>query len=108
MVVRSYLLPLLRRWIQPLLLSLLQERERSVERRLTVLESLLQPLLARQLSAPPPPEAEQEPPWTLPGPRPLHPVEQLARSRRPPLIEYSAPGIYVLISSHEGEVHLQP
>ncbi len=91
-----------------LALTLLQERERSVERRITVLESLLQPLLARQLSAPPPPEAEQEPPWTLPGPRPLHPVEQLARSRRPPLIEYSAPGIYVLISSHEGEVHLQP
>jgi DNA-binding transcriptional MerR regulator len=91
-----------------LALVLLQERERSVEHRLTALESLLQPLVGRQLSAPPTPEAEQEPPWTLPGPRPLHPVEQLARSRRPPLIEYSAPGIYVIISSHEGEVHLQP
>ena len=89
-------------------LALLQERERAVEHRLTALESLLQSLLGRQLSAPPTPEAEQEPPWTLPVPRPLHPVEQLARSRRPPLIEYSAPGIYVIISSHEGEVHLQP
>ena len=91
-----------------LALVLLQERERSVEHRLTALESLLQPLVGRQLSVPPAPEAEQEPPWTLRGPRPLHPAEQLARSRRPALIEYSAPGIYVIISSHEGEVHLQP
>ena len=91
-----------------LTLALLKERERAVEHRLTALESLLQSLLGRQLSAPPTPEAEQEPPCTLPAPRPLHPVEQLARSRRPPLIEYSASGIYVIISSHEGEVHLQP
>jgi len=62
----------------------------------------------RQLSAPPTPEAEQEPPRTLRVPRPLHPVEQLARSRRPPLIEYCASGSYVIISSHEGEVHLEP
>jgi hypothetical protein len=91
-----------------LALVLLQERERSVEHRLTALESLLQPLLARPVSAPPTPEAEQEPPCTLPVPRPLHPVEQLARSRRPPLIEYCASGLYVIISSHEGEVHLEP
>jgi len=26
----------------------------------------------------------------------------------PPLIEYSAPGIYVIISSQEGEVYLEP
>ncbi len=91
-----------------LALTLLQERERSVEHRLTVLESLMQPLVGRQLSAPPTPEAEQEPPCTLRGPRPLHPVEQLARSRRPPLIEYCASGIYVIISSQEGEVHLEP
>jgi len=91
-----------------LTLALLKERERAVEHRLTALESLLQSLLGRQLSAPPTSEAEQEPLWTLPVPRPLHPVEQLARSRRPPLIEYSAPGIYVIISSQEGEVHLEP
>jgi hypothetical protein len=91
-----------------LTLALLKERERAVEHRLTTLESLLQSLLGRQLSAPPTPEAEQKPPCTLPVPKPLHPVEQLARSRRPPLIEYCAPGIYVIISSQEGELHLQP
>jgi len=91
-----------------LALTLLQERERSVEHRLTVLESLLQPLVGKQLSAPPTPEAEQEPPCPRRAPRPLHPVEQLARSRMPPLIEYSAPGIYVIISSQEGEVPLEP
>ena len=91
-----------------LALTLLQERERSVEHRLTVLESLLQPLVGKQLSAPPTPEAEQEPPCPRRVPRPLHPVEQLARSRMPPLIEYSAPGIYVIISSQEGEVPLEP
>jgi uncharacterized coiled-coil protein SlyX len=94
--------------IAQLTLALLKERERTVEHRLTALESLLQPLLGRQVSAPPTPSAEQEPPSTLPGPRPLHPVEQLARSRRPALIEYSASGIYVIISSQEGEVHLEP
>jgi len=94
--------------IAQLTLALLKERERAVEHRLTALESLLQPLLGRQLAAPPTPEAEQEPPCTLRVPRPLHPVEQLARSRRPPLIEDCAPGIDVIISSQEGEVHLQP
>ena len=91
-----------------LALTLLQERERSVECRITVLESLMQPLVGRQFSAPPTPETEQKPPCPRRGPRPLHPVEQLARSRMPPLIEYSAPGIYVIISSQEGEVHLEP
>ena len=68
----------------------------------------MQPLVGRQMPDPPATEAEQEPPCTPQGPRPLHPAEQLVRSRRPPLIEYSAPGIYVIISSQEGEVHLQP
>ena len=91
-----------------LTLALLKERESAVEHRLTALESLLQPLLARPVSAPPTPEAEQEPPGTRRVPRPLHPAEQLARSRRPALIEYCAPGIYVIISSQEGELHLEP
>src|SRR5258708_10056120 len=68
----------------------------------------MQPLVGRQLSAAPTPEAEQEPPCTRRVPRPLHPVEQLARSRMPPLIEYSASGIYVIISAQEGEVQLKP
>ncbi|HET8853883.1 MAG TPA: hypothetical protein VFN02_15290, partial [Ktedonobacteraceae bacterium] len=55
-----------------LTLALLTERERSVEHRLTALESLLQPLVGRQLSAPSTPEAEQEPPCTRRVPRPLH------------------------------------
>ncbi|HEX6480496.1 MAG TPA: hypothetical protein VF043_16795 [Ktedonobacteraceae bacterium] len=91
-----------------LALTLLQERERSLERRITVLGSLLQPLVGRQMPDPPTPEAEQEPPGTRRVPRPLHPAEQLARSRRPPLIEYGASGLYVIISSQDGEVHLQP
>ncbi len=91
-----------------LTLALLKERERSVEHRLTTLESFLQPLLGRQLSAPPTPETEQEPPCTERGPRPLHPAEHLPRSRRPALIEYCASGLYVIISAQDGEVHLQP
>jgi hypothetical protein len=94
--------------IAQLTLALLKERERSVEHRLTALEALMQPLVGRPLSAPPTPEAEQEPPCPRRVPRPLHPVEQLARSRMPPLIEYSAPGIYVIISAQEGEVPLKP
>ena len=87
--------------------ALLKERERSVEHRLMALEALLQPLVEKQLSAPPPLEVEQEPLRTRRAPRPLHPVEQLARSRMPPLIEYSTTGIYVVISAQEGEVHLE-
>jgi DNA-binding transcriptional MerR regulator len=85
--------------IAQLTLALLQERESPVEHRLTALESLLQPRLGRLLCAPPTPEAEPEAPCPLRVPRPLHPAEHLARSRRPPLIEYCAPGSYVIISS---------
>ncbi|HEX6481632.1 MAG TPA: hypothetical protein VF043_22550 [Ktedonobacteraceae bacterium] len=91
-----------------LALTVLQERERSLERWITVLESFLQPLVGRQMPDPPVTEAEQEPPGPRRVPKPLHPAEQLARSRRPPLIEYGASGLYVIISSQDGEVHLQP
>ena len=91
-----------------LALTLLQERERSVEQRLTALESLLHQLLGRQMQGPPAPEPRQEPVGVVPQPRPLHPAEHLARSRRPPLIEYGAAGSYVISSTQEGEVHLQP
>ncbi len=57
---------------------------------------------------PPVLEAEQKPVYAPPGTRSLHPAEQLARSRRPALIEYCASGIYVIISSQEGEMHLEP
>jgi hypothetical protein len=94
--------------IAQLALALLQERERSVDHRITTLESLMQPFMGGQRPNPPVPEVRKELACPVPLLRPLHPAEQGARSRRPPLIEYSAPGIYVIISSQEGEVHLEP
>lgn len=94
--------------IAQLALALLQERERSVEHHITALESLMQQLTGEQMPDPPVLEAEQKPVYAPRGTRPLHPAEQLARSRRPALIEYCASGIYVIISSQEGEVHLEP
>jgi hypothetical protein len=91
-----------------LTLALLQERERSVEHRFTALESLIPPFMGRQMPNLPVPEPRQDPACVALQPQALHPAEQLARSRMPPLIEYSAPGIYVIISSQEGEVHLEP
>ena len=91
-----------------LTLALLQERERSVEQRLTTLESLMQQLMGRQMPNLPVPEPRQDPAGVVLPPHLLHPAEQLARSRRPPLIEYCTSGIYVIISSQEGEVHLEP
>jgi hypothetical protein len=91
-----------------LTLALLQERERSVEQRLTALESLMQPFMGRSMPNPAALEARHDPACVALQPRALHPAEHLARSRRPPLIEYSAQGIYVIISSQEGEVHLEP
>ena len=94
--------------VAQLTLALLQARERSVEHRLTTLESLMQAFMGRQMSHLPVPEPRQEPAGVTLPPQELHPAEQLARSHRPPLIEYSAPGIYVIINSQEGEVHLEP
>jgi hypothetical protein len=91
-----------------LTLALLQQRERSLEQRLTALESLMQPFMGRPMPDPSALEARQDPACVVLQPRGLHPAEHLARSRRPPLIEYSAPGIDVIISSQEGEVHLEP
>jgi DNA-binding transcriptional MerR regulator len=94
--------------IAQLALALLQERERSVEHRIATLESLLQSLMGRQMPNLPVPEVRKEFACPVPPPRPLHPADHLARSRRPPLIEYSAQRVYVIISSQEGEVHLEP
>jgi hypothetical protein len=91
-----------------LMLALLKERERSVEQRLTTLESLMQAFIGKQMPNLPVPEPRQDPAGVVLPPQALHPAEQLARSRRPPLIEYCASGIYVIISSQEGEVHLEP
>jgi DNA-binding transcriptional MerR regulator len=91
-----------------LTLALLQERERSVEQRLTTLESLMPAFIGKQMPSLPVPEPRQDPAGVVLPTHLLHPAEQLARSRRPPLIEYCASGSYVIISSHEGEVHLEP
>jgi hypothetical protein len=92
-----------------LALALLQERERTVEHRIAALESLIQPLVGGYLLADPQEQgARQEPACgSHQGHQPL-PVEQRARSRMPPLIEYGAQGSYVIISSQEGELHLAP
>jgi hypothetical protein len=82
-----------------LALALLQERERAVEHRITTLESLMQPFMGRQMPNPPVPEVRKELACPVAPPRPLHPADHLARSRRPPLIEYSAQGAYVIMSS---------
>jgi DNA-binding transcriptional MerR regulator len=94
-------------------LVLFQERENSVERQLTTLEALIQELVGRPVCLPPLPDREEtlkgfEQPVVSKVARPLHPAEQLARSRMPALIEYCAPGSYVIISAQEGEVHLEP
>lgn len=91
-----------------LTLALLKERERSVEHRLTTLESLMQAFIGKQMPTLPVPEPRQDPACMALPPQALHPAEQRARSRMPALIEYSAPGIYVIIRSQEGEVHLEP
>jgi len=85
--------------VAQLALTLLQERERSIEHRITTLESFVQPFMGRQMPTPLVPEVRKEPACPVLPPRPLHPADHLARSRRPPLIEYSAPGAYVIISS---------
>ncbi len=87
-----------------LALALLQAQEPSAQRRLCALETLTAELGRRLLFSPSLPE----PPITgtraqractphVPGQ--LNPAEQLARSRLPPLIEYSAQGTYVIICS---------
>lgn len=96
-----------------LALALLQERERTVERRIVALETTTADLLGNlgfspSLSASPSPGTEPERVCTAPVPRLLNPAEQRARSRMPPLIEYSAQGDYVTVSSQEGELHLIP
>jgi DNA-binding transcriptional MerR regulator len=94
--------------IAQLTLALLQERERSVEQRLTTLEFLMQAFREKQMPTLPVPEPGHDPAGMARPPQALHPAEQRARSRRPPLVEYSAPGIYVIIRSQEGELHLEP
>ena len=96
-----------------LALALLQERERSVERRLSTLETTTSELLGKLGFSPSLPEGQSsgtefERVGRVPVPRLLNPAELRARSHMPPLIEYSAQGDYVIVSSQEGELHLVP
>jgi hypothetical protein len=96
-----------------LALLLLQERDHTLERRLCALETLLAQLVDPSVILPPvpdpqPPLHKGEHTQALPRVRPLIPAEERARSRLPPLIEYSAPGVYVIVSAQEGELHLEP
>jgi len=96
-----------------LTLALLQERERTAERRLSDLETVVQVLAGVPNLSPPfsvgsQPQTGGEPVVSSPPTRPLIEAEQRARSRMPPLIEYSALGTYVIVSSQEGELSLLP
>lgn len=86
-----------------LTLALLQERERTVERRLSDLETVVQelagvPNLSPSVSAAPSELRGVSSVVTSASTRPLIEVERRARSRMPPLIEYSAQSSYVVES----------
>jgi hypothetical protein len=96
-----------------LALALLQERERSAERRISALETITAELVGRPVFPASFPDlqatgTEPERVCTPHSFRQINPAEQRARSRMPPLIEYSAQGTYVIVSSQEGELHLGP
>lgn len=92
-----------------LALTLLHERERTVESRIAALEAVVQPLVGRHLLPDVPEQgAGHESAGASPRERRLLPAEQRARSRLPALIEYGAQGTYVIISAQEGELPLVP
>ncbi len=96
-----------------LTLALLRERERTVERRLSDLETVVQelagmPSLSAPSSARLEPQIEVERVSARRPTRPLIEAELRARSRMPPLIEYSVQGTYVVVSSLDGELSLMP
>jgi hypothetical protein len=97
--------------VAALALTLLVERERTVEHRLSVLENALHELKEPSGDAPSlalPEGATREDPRTC-VPRSLYPAEQRARSRLPVLIEYSSKqGCYLIVSSPDGELSITP
>ncbi len=96
--------------IAHLALALLQERERSVEHRITTLESLMHPFMERQI--PKIPQFQKGEKSVRAQYRHLdhsiQPTTRLALAGLPPLIEYCVQGASVISSSQEGEVHLEP
>jgi hypothetical protein len=94
-----------------LALTLLQQRDHSIERRISTLETVMRELLGRPISLPSLPDQEAsvekgESAVKSKSVRQLNPAEERARSRMPPLIEYSAQGTYVVVSAQEGELSL--
>lgn len=96
-----------------LALTLLAEREHTLERRLTTLETMTAELLGRPVLPPSLPQGQ----ITVPTPssaavpyvaRSLNPAELRARARLIPLIEFGADGTYVVICPQEGELSLTP
>lgn len=96
-----------------LTLTLLKAQERTVERRLSDLETVVQGLAGTphlSLSSPLGLEQQTEARLEVLHPPTRQPIEaeQRARSRLPALIEYSTQGHYVVISSQEGKMSLSP
>jgi DNA-binding transcriptional MerR regulator len=96
-----------------LALALLEERERSLERRISALETVTAELVGNPGCSASLPDAQvtglgSEQVGAPHSPRQLNPAEQRARSRMPPLVEFAASGSYVIISSQEGELSLVP
>jgi hypothetical protein len=90
--------------VAQLALLLLHERDRTVERRLCALEACLAQLAGQALCLPPVPDQqaplqERRPREVPPRVGALNPAQQRARSRMPPLLEYSAQGVSVSKSS---------
>jgi len=97
--------------VAALAMTLLAERERTVEHRLSMLEHALYELKEPSDGSPPLPEpkgaAREE--AQMRSSRSLYPAEQRARSRMPVLIEYSSKqGRYIIASSLEGELLMTP
>lgn len=95
-----------------LALALLQERERTSERRMAALEITLQELTGRSTGLLPLADRQaagtgKEPPEKLPRQPLAHPAEQRTRPLLP-LIEYGATGTYVVICPDRGELPLLP
>jgi hypothetical protein len=100
----------LQQQVTQLAIELLQERERTFERRLSTLEALM----LQRLGATPGMEVPEIPAGACPqdesSPRQWcpNPAELRARSRIIPLIEYGADGTYVIISPQEDELFFDP
>jgi hypothetical protein len=89
--------------------ALLLEREVRMDQHLSSGEVSAHPMADLEISRSRHEKLTPNVPTPQDGPRPLHPAELRARFLvLPPLIEYSASGTYVVISSQEGEIPLIP